>query len=163
MLSSGSGGFTISNSNDLAGGLEKIGKEQNEYYSIGYTPPDSPEGSCHKLRVKVDRGGTTVRARAGYCNARSNNVLAGSSIEKELESLPASPPGRRERPAGSSLLLYTPGDLARVNLAMEIPLKKMKTEKERGKLRGNHPRTRHRTPPRWRRGCAFQRERHAGV
>ncbi len=134
MLSSGSGGFTISNSNDLAGGLEKIGKEQNEYYSIGYTPPDSPEGSCHKLRVKVDRGGTTVRARPGYCNARSNNVLAGSSIEKELESLPASPPGganaRLEAP-----FFYTPGDLARVNLAMEIPLKKMQTEKERGKLR----------------------------
>ena len=87
-----------SQTNDLAGAFAKIGKEQNEYYLIGYTPPDSPEGSCHKLRVKVDRGGTTVRARAGYCNARSNNVLAGSSIEKELESLPVSPAGGRTPP-----------------------------------------------------------------
>ncbi len=140
MLSVDSGGFAVSNSNDLAGGLEKIGKEQNEYYLIGYTPPDSPEGSCHKLRVKVDRGGTSVRARAGYCNARSNNALAGSSIEKELESLPAS------QPSGANASLAAPffytsdsasgSNLARVNLAMEIPLKKLKTEKERGKLRG---------------------------
>jgi VWFA-related protein len=135
MLSTGSGGFMIGNTNDLAAGLEKIGQEQNEYYLIGYTPPDSPEGSCHKLRVKVDRGGTSVRSRAGYCNARSSNALAGSTSEKDLESLPASPPG------GSNAWLeagffYTPGDtLARVNLAMEIPLKKMKTEKEQGKLR----------------------------
>src|SRR6202451_4477550 len=92
MLSSGSGGFVISNTNDLADGLAKIGREQNEYYLIGYTPPDSPEGSCHRLRVKVDRGGTQVRARSGYCNGRSNNVLAGGSIEKELESLPAAAP-----------------------------------------------------------------------
>jgi VWFA-related protein len=138
MLSTGSGGFVITNTNDLAAGLEKIGQEQNEYYSIGYTPPDSPEGSCHKLRVKVDRGGTTVRARSGYCNARSNNVLAGSSIEKELESLPASPPGGANAWLEAPFF-YTPdgtlGNLARVNLAMEIPLKKMKTEKERGKLR----------------------------
>ena len=140
MLAVGTGGFAIANSNDLASGLDKIGKEQNEYYLIGYTPPDSPEGSCHKLRVKVDRGGTAVRARAGYCNARSNNALAGSSIEKELESLPASQPGG----ANASLaapFFYTSdsasgSNLARVNLAMEIPLKKLKTEKERGKLRG---------------------------
>jgi hypothetical protein len=140
MLAVGTGGFAIANSNDLTGGLDKIGKEQNEYYLIGYTPPDSPEGSCHKLRVKVDRGGTAVRARAGYCNARSNNALAGSSIEEELESLPASQSG------GANASLATPffytsdsasgSNLARVNLAMEIPLKKLKTEKERGKLRG---------------------------
>jgi VWFA-related protein len=142
MLSTGSGGFVISNSNDLAGGLEKIGKEQNEYYLIGYTPPDSPEGSCHKLRVKVDRGGRAVRARTGYCNARSNNVLAGSSIEKELESLPASPPGGANASLAAPFFYTSDGasggaldTLARVNLAMEIPLRKLKTEKERGKLR----------------------------
>ena len=157
MLSAGSGGFFINNTNDLAGGLEKIGKEQNEYYLLGYTPPDSPEGSCHKLRVKVDRGGTAVRARAGYCNARSNNVLAGSSIEKELESLPASPSGG----ANASMVapFFYAGDLARVNLAMEIPLKKMKTEKERGKLRADGPRAGRRTPAGWQRGGALQRER----
>lgn len=144
MLSGGSGGFVISNTNDLAGGLEKIGKEQNQYYLLGFTPPDSPEGSCHKLRVKVNRGGTSVRARTSYCNARTNNVLAGSSIEKELESLPASPAGGANAGGAKAWIqapfFYTSDktsiSLARVNLAMEIPLKQVKTEKEHGKLRG---------------------------
>jgi len=119
--------------------LEKIGKEQTEYYLLGYTPPDSPEGSCHKLCVKVDRGGTAVRARTSYCNAKSNNVLAGSSIEKELESLPAAPPGGVNASLQAPFFYTSDGasgsNLARVNLAMEIPLKKLKTEKEHGKLR----------------------------
>jgi VWFA-related protein len=134
MLSAGSGGFVINNTNDLAGGLERIGKEQSEYYLLGYTPPDSPEGSCHRLRVKVDRGGTAVRARAGYCNERSNNALAGSSIEKELESLPISPPGGRNATLEAPFF-YTSANFARINLAMEIPLRKLKTEKEHSKMR----------------------------
>ncbi len=34
------------NTNDLLGGLEKIGKEQNEYYLLGYSPSESPEGAA---------------------------------------------------------------------------------------------------------------------
>jgi VWFA-related protein len=138
LLSNGSGGFLIAGTNDPAAGLGKIASDQNEYYQLGYTPPDSPEGSCHKLRVKVDRAGTTVRARTEYCNAQSNNVFsgnAGSLIDKELESLPVSPPG------GSNASLevpffYSSGNLARVSLAMEIPLRKLGVEKKNGKLSG---------------------------
>ena len=60
MLADGTGGFLIANTNDLLGGLERIGREQNEYYIIGYTPPESSEGSCHSLKVKVDRRGPLV-------------------------------------------------------------------------------------------------------
>jgi len=139
VLAAGSGGLLIDSTNDLAGGLDRIGREQNEFYVLGYTPPETPEGSCHKLRVKVDRGGAAVRARAAYCNARFKNVLAEGAeekkMEKELESLPAAAPG------GSNASVevpsfYTSGSLARVNLAMEIPLRKVKTEKQDGKLRG---------------------------
>ena len=70
MLADGTGGFVIVNTNDLLGGLEKIGKELNEHYLLGYTPPETAEGSCHALKVKVDRGGTTVRARTGYCTKK---------------------------------------------------------------------------------------------
>ncbi len=58
LLVSGTGGREIRNTNDLLAGLETIGKEQNEYYLIGYTPTSSNEEGCHKLRVQVDRGGT---------------------------------------------------------------------------------------------------------
>jgi hypothetical protein len=86
MLAEGTGGFVINNTNDMAGGMQKIGKEQNQYYIVGYTPPESVEGSCHTLKVKVDKGGTAVRSRAGYCNVRSRDALAGNPIEKTLES-----------------------------------------------------------------------------
>jgi VWFA-related protein len=48
----GTGGFVISNSNDLATGLQKIGKEQSEYYLLGYVPPETQSGTCHTIKVK---------------------------------------------------------------------------------------------------------------
>ncbi len=83
MLAGGTGGFVIHETNDLIGGMEKIGKEQNEYYVLGYTPPDSEEGSCHTLRVKVERG--------GHRSARAHRLLqfAGPRI-----CWPVTPPRR---------------------------------------------------------------------
>ena len=97
MLAEGTGGFVINNTNDMIGGMQKIGKEQNSYYIVGYTPPESAEGSCHTLKVKVDKGGTTVRSRAGYCNVKSHDALAGNPIEKTLESRAAAPAAARSR------------------------------------------------------------------
>src|SRR3984957_19027267 len=85
-LADGTGGFVILNTNDLLGGLEKIAKDQNQYYLLGYRPAVSTEGSCHSLKVKVERGGTAVRARSGYCNIRPTDLLAGNPIEKDLET-----------------------------------------------------------------------------
>jgi hypothetical protein len=58
----GTGGFVISNSNDLATGLQKIGKEQSEYYLLGYVPPETQSGTCHTIKVK---SGTRRGAGAG--------------------------------------------------------------------------------------------------
>jgi VWFA-related protein len=86
MLAEGTGGFPILNTNDLLGGLQKIASEQDEYYLLGYAPQDSPEGSCHILKVKVNRSGMNVRARSGYCNVKSSDMLAGKPIETQLEA-----------------------------------------------------------------------------
>jgi len=51
-LADGTGGFAIYNTNDLLGGLQRIANEQNEFYLLGYVPPDSAEGTCHTLKVK---------------------------------------------------------------------------------------------------------------
>lgn len=133
MLADGTGGFVIHDTNDLIGGMEKIGKEQDEYYLLGYTPPDSAEGSCHTLKVKVDRGGTEVRFRTGYCNSKPQDELAGNSDEKSLEiRAAASQPGN----VSASLrdpYFYTASNVARVNVAMEIATDKIKFEKQKGK------------------------------
>ena len=135
MLANGTGGFVIVNTNDLLGGLEKIGKEQNEFYLIGYTPPDSEEGSCHALKVKLSVSGTSVRARSGYCSAKSNDALAKTQTEKTLEvraasTVPGSVAASMEAP-----FFYTSANVARVNVAMEISTSSLAFEKEKGKFR----------------------------
>jgi hypothetical protein len=135
-LADGTGGFVILNTNDLLSGLEKIGREQNEFYLIGYTPPETPEGSCHTLRVKVNRGGLTVRARTGYCNIHKPDLLSGKPAEKDLETrAQADEAGTIPTPLQLSYF-YTGANTARVDVAMEIPAASVKFEKLKGKQHG---------------------------
>ena len=134
MLADGTGGFVIHDTNDLAGGLDKIGKELNEHYVLGYSPDDSEEGSCHTLQVKVDRGGTTVRARSGYCNVRPRDLLAGNPIEKTLEARAASAQAGNIAASMQLPFFYTGTNTARVNVAMDIPTDSLKFAKDKGKF-----------------------------
>src|SRR5262249_35630010 len=136
-LDEGTGGFTIFNTNDLLGGLQKIGSEQNEFYVLGYAPPDSPEGSCHTLKVKLNRGGLNIRSRSGYCVVKTSNALEGKPIEKQLEARATgtqagSIQGRIQTP-----YFYTAPSVARVNLAMEFPSESFKFDKDKGKYHAN--------------------------
>jgi VWFA-related protein len=132
-LATGTGGFVIANTNDLAGGLGKIANEQVEYYSLGYTPAVSAEGACHTLTVKVSRGGTVVRARSGYCNVKPVDMLAGKPAAKELENRAA---GTQSGSVATSILapyFFTSPNVARVNLAMELPSNAIQFDKDKGK------------------------------
>ncbi len=132
-LAEGTGGFPIYNTNDLLGGLAKIAHEQDEYYLLGYSPPEGLDGSCHTLRVKLDRGGMSVRSRTGYCNAKPQDMLFGKPVEKDLE---ARATGAETPGIGGSLeapFVYTSPNEARVNVAMEIPSSSVNFSKEKGK------------------------------
>lgn len=131
-LALGTGGFVIHNTNDLLTGLNRIGKEQGEYYVLGYAPPYSAEGSCHTIKVKVDRGSTIVRSRTGYCNVKPINLLAGKEIEHELEAHAAK--GHITEGSLETPFFFTSPDVARVNVAMEVPSNSIKFSKEKGKF-----------------------------
>ena len=132
-LAEGTGGFTIFNTNDLLGGLEKIGREQNEFYVLGYAPPDTPEGSCHTLKVKMNEGGLHVRSRSGYCNVKAANVLEGKPLEKQLEAHATGSQAGSIHGVLEDPYFYTGPNTARVNLAMEIPSDSFQFNKEKGK------------------------------
>ncbi len=122
-LAEGTGGFVIVNTNDLLGGMDRIARDQTEYYLLGYKPPESPEGSCHTLKVKINRGGTNVRSRSGYCKARPLDLLAGSTTEKDLENRASG-----EMPSTVTAFMrvpyfYTAPEVARAYLAVDIPSK----------------------------------------
>ncbi len=132
-LAEGTGGFVILNTNDLLGGMEKIARDQAQYYLLGYHPGTTPEGSCHSLRVKVETKGAAVRSRSGYCNVKPLDLLAGDPVEKTLETrasaeLPGNVNATLEAP-----YFYTAPNTARVNLAMDVPATALKFDKVKGK------------------------------
>jgi VWFA-related protein len=133
-LATGTGGFVIRNSNDLLGGLQSIAAEQDAYYALTFTPPDAPEGSCHALRVKVDRKGTAVRARTSYCATKPVDLLAGTVAGKELESRAGASQTGNISASIALPYFYLSPSVARVNLAMEIAPDGLKFENQKGKL-----------------------------
>jgi VWFA-related protein len=72
-LAADTGGFSLSDGNDLAAGLARIGRESRSYYLLGYAPSNrKADGRFRTIEVKVDRQGVVVRARRGYYAARGN-------------------------------------------------------------------------------------------
>jgi VWFA-related protein len=61
------GGLSFRNPNNLAGGMERIEREQRDYYLIGYSSTNTRrDGKFRRIRLEVKRPGLTVRARKGY-------------------------------------------------------------------------------------------------
>jgi VWFA-related protein len=135
-LATGTGGFPIFNTNDLAGGLDRIAKELNEYYVLGYTPPaKSIEGACHTLKVQVaGQKGVDVRARSGYCDVRSFDLLAGKVEGKNLEQMAASPSPGNIPVSLKAPYFFTGPNTARVNLSLDVPGDSLNFEKEKGQF-----------------------------
>jgi VWFA-related protein len=133
-LADRTGGFVIRNSNDLLAGLQKIAKEEREYYLLSYTPPESSTGNCHALRVKVSRGGTTLRSRTSYCFTKPADILAGTPAERELQGRLAGSEAGAATAAMQAPFFYAGPAAARVNLTMEIPSGGVRFENVKGKF-----------------------------
>jgi VWFA-related protein len=63
-----SGGFVVRNTNDLASGIQRISRENEAYYLLGYVPTNKArDGEFREIEVKLSTGrGRKVRARKGY-------------------------------------------------------------------------------------------------
>ena len=86
------------------------------------------------LKVKVERGGTSVRSRSGYCNEKPLDLLAGTSVEKDLENRAAASAGGNISASMALPFFYTAPNTARVDVAMEMPASALKFEKVKGKF-----------------------------
>lgn len=66
-LTEGTGGFLITNTNDLNGALKRIGSEMGNYYAVSYQPSrQETDGKFRSITVKVKRSGAIVKTRQGY-------------------------------------------------------------------------------------------------
>jgi VWFA-related protein len=137
MLADGTGGFTIYNTNDLLGGLQRIAQETNHFYVLGYVPAATEEGSCHALKVKANRGGLEVRSRTGYCNVRPTNPLDGKPIEKQMEAQASGSAQGTIHASMETPYFYAAPNIARVTLSMELPGDSIVFNKDKGKYHAN--------------------------
>ncbi|HTW67173.1 MAG TPA: VWA domain-containing protein [Bryobacteraceae bacterium] len=132
------GGLVVPLSNDLPVELQKVAAGQSQYYVLSYTPPDSKEGVCHALRLKVDRKHIDVHARSSYCTGKPQDLLAESRIEQDLEKRATAQTARDAANAAFGLqapFFYAGSGVAQVHVAMDIPAGALKFERQKGKLR----------------------------
>ena len=87
--------------------------------------------------MKVARGGTNVRSRSGYCNEKPANPLEGKPLEKQLEAHAGGTQAGSIHGALQTPYFYTGPNIARVNLAMEIPSETLQFSKDKGKYHAN--------------------------
>jgi hypothetical protein len=79
-VSANTGGFAITDTNNVEQALSQVFRENGSYYLLGYQAPDpKTEGRFRRIEVRVNRPGVTVRARNGYFEPRRARRSAGAS------------------------------------------------------------------------------------
>ena len=98
LLAEETGGFLMSNRNDLGSGLRKIMDDQSGYYLIGYRPDDTTidpatgRRRIHDLTVKMKRSGLRARNRPGsYAVPLDGARTTKRTREEQLTAVLTSP------------------------------------------------------------------------
>ena len=90
LIAKQTGGFLVRDSNDF--GLKEIMKDQQGYYLIGFRPAEETfNRNFHHIKIKLKRGGLTVRTRAGFYGftddeARPKQLSVSDEVNKALIS-----------------------------------------------------------------------------
>jgi hypothetical protein len=71
------GGFSLTSSNNFAGAISRMVRENSSYYTIGFSSDyEKRDGRFVPVEVKVKRPGLEVRARSGYVAPLGRDVAA---------------------------------------------------------------------------------------
>ena len=75
-LSDQTGGFLISDTNDLTAGLRRIDDDMNGYYFLTYVPQNKEyDGRFRRISVKIARSNVEIQSRQGYYAVESAGQL----------------------------------------------------------------------------------------
>jgi hypothetical protein len=101
-----------------------------QYYIVAYTVPGSPEGSCHHIKVIVNRSNALVAARGVYCNTSHSawDPLKGTTLGTQMESHLASSKGNKIDISVLAATLYSGRGAARIHIALDWPWESLKAE-----------------------------------
>jgi hypothetical protein len=97
-------------------------------YLIEYAPPESPEGSCHKIKIEVNRRKVIVVARGEYCSAKhpASDPLQGTPLGIQMESYLASAVDSNIGVTLTAIPLYDDKNTIRIQIALDWPWKSLK-------------------------------------
>lgn len=99
-----------------------------QHYVISYIVPDSPEGSCHQIKVRVNRPNVLVRVRSEYCNTEhsASDPAKGTRLGDQLDSDLATAKNNNVDISLLAIALYSHTDVTRVHIAVDWPSKSQK-------------------------------------
>jgi hypothetical protein len=134
-LATATGGDGLTRGNGGPAALDLLTREQDESYTLAFSPRLSADGSCHEVKVTVNRPDVKVLGRNLYCKVvEVTTAVAVKPRENELDKLAASDEAGNTAASASLPFFYEPNGVARVNLALEIPSPVLEPTDRNGKL-----------------------------
>jgi VWFA-related protein len=125
-LAADTGGFSISNTNDIDAELDKLDQQLSNYYILGFQSNNPKhDGAFRNVKVKTELKGVTLKYRPGYQDRRPVDALASSRQEQRLLTALATPGAATQLPvAFRPMYFYFPPSGARVLVAARIRMEK---------------------------------------
>jgi hypothetical protein len=122
-ISEDTGGHFIKNTNDIAGGLERIDAEIRSRYTLAYRSTDPNfDGSFRKVKIEIHRPDTNVLARSGYYAIPPSQIVPFSPDDKKLLANFANMQAHPTLPLSLELNSFrSRGGFYTVPLSFEIP------------------------------------------
>jgi len=87
------GGDAIINTFNFSGQLDKLVRDFQSYYSLGFPSPNPGDGKYHNVKVRVKRPGVRVRHRDGYLDKTAAARVADRTESFLLQGWESNPMG----------------------------------------------------------------------
>src|SRR5205814_7691114 len=122
-ISEDTGGRFIKNTNDIAGGLERIDAEIRSRYTLAYRSTDQNfDGSFRKVKIEVRRPDTSIVARPGYYAIPPSQIVPFSPDDKKLLATFSTMEAHPTLPLSLELNSFNSGEgFYIVRLSFELP------------------------------------------
>jgi hypothetical protein len=103
--------------------INVVGNADPPHYLIAYGPPESPDGSCHQIKISVNRPNALIASRNEYCKSKhpASDPLSGTKLGEELERGLAAPKDNSIDLSLLATVLYSSSDSARIHIALDWP------------------------------------------
>jgi hypothetical protein len=124
-IASATGGVSVINTNNFAGGLDKILARSKGYYTLAFRPGEKFDQKFHKLEIKVKRSGARVYSHTGYI-AREDQPTEARSKEETIVAAAKSPLAKRDIDVTPNVTMkFSAGGKAAITVDMLIDAKNL--------------------------------------